>query len=153
MNRKNLFSTIIVMVVVILGIATIMHCCKKQTEPTIVTEIHTSDTIVKRQVDSIFIPTYYHLPGKIDTVFVFNNTDTVIIQGFAYDTIYIENLDIQLVTHDTIIRDTFIQQIVYKEPKKHWGVGINAGVGGSYGLIHKQFDVGPYVGVGLIYRF
>lgn len=40
-----------------------------------------------------------------------------------------------------------------REKKKRWGVGVQVGIGGQYGLVHKQFDVGPYVGIGISYNF
>lgn len=150
MNKK-LFLHIVIVIAVILCVAAIMHKCHRQTTTTQI--IHTTDTIVKRNVDSVFVPQYYQLPGKIDTIFVFNSTDTLFIQGTAHDTVYIENLDIRLVTHDTIIHDTFMQQTIIQQPVKHWGFGVTAGVGGSYGLIHRQFDVGPTISVGVMYKF
>lgn len=32
-------------------------------------------------------------------------------------------------------------------------VGLQLGFGGNYGILHKSFDYGPYVGVGLSYNF
>lgn len=40
-----------------------------------------------------------------------------------------------------------------KDSPKRWNVGLQIGIGGQYGIIHKTFDVGPYVGVGLSYGF
>lgn len=40
---------------------------------------------------------------------------------------------------------------VYPKPKK-WGIGVHAGMGVQYGTIHKQMDVGPYIGVGISYN-
>ena len=37
--------------------------------------------------------------------------------------------------------------------QKRWNVGIQAGIGVQYGLINKQLDAGPYIGVGLSYGF
>ena len=46
-------------------------------------------------------------------------------------------------------KDTFLKQ----QKKSRFGVGVQVGIGGQYGLLHKQFDVGPYVGIGLSYNF
>ena len=40
---------------------------------------------------------------------------------------------------------------VYPKPKR-WGIGVQAGMGVQYGTIHKQMDVGPYIGVGISYN-
>lgn len=39
-----------------------------------------------------------------------------------------------------------------RRPTK-FGVGVQVGFGGTYGLVHKQLDAGPYVGVGISYNF
>jgi hypothetical protein len=48
----------------------------------------------------------------------------------------------------------YVDKIVEKtvERQKKWYEDrfiINAGIGVHYGIIHKQFDVGPYVGFGI----
>lgn len=40
---------------------------------------------------------------------------------------------------------------VYPKPKR-WGIGVQVGAGVQYGTIHKQMDVGPYIGVGISYN-
>ena len=47
------------------------------------------------------------------------------------------------------------QTVTVYEPKKptRFGLGVQAGFGGTYGLVGKQFDVGPYLGIGLSYNF
>ena len=46
-------------------------------------------------------------------------------------------------------KDVYLKRI----KQKKWGIGIQAGIGMQYGLIHKTFDVGPYIGVGISYNF
>lgn len=41
---------------------------------------------------------------------------------------------------------------VEKIVRKRWGIGIQAGAGVQYGAIHKQMDIGPYIGVGVSYN-
>lgn len=36
---------------------------------------------------------------------------------------------------------------------KRWNIGIQVGIGGSYGLINKKLDFGPYIGAGISYGF
>lgn len=45
-----------------------------------------------------------------------------------------------------------ITEIVKVPEKKRWGIGVQAGMGVQYGTIHKQMDVGPYIGVGISYN-
>lgn len=44
-----------------------------------------------------------------------------------------------------------IDKTMFKKPS-HWGVGVQAGFGGVYGIKHKKFDYGPYVGLGVSYK-
>lgn len=44
-------------------------------------------------------------------------------------------------------KDIFLKQ----QKKPHFGVSLQAGIGAQYGLIHKTFDVGPYIGIGINY--
>ncbi len=36
---------------------------------------------------------------------------------------------------------------------KHWNIGVQAGFGVQYDLIHKQLGAGPYIGLGISYGF
>lgn len=47
------------------------------------------------------------------------------------------------------------QTVTVYEPKKptRFGLGVQAGFGGTYGLVNKKVDVGPYLGIGLSYNF
>lgn len=112
-----------------------------------------SDTIVKRKIDSVFIDRYYKLPGRIDTVFVFNEADTVLVSGYAKDTVYIENFKVQVITRDTLITDTIVITKQIDKQIKHFGFGVTAGFSAIYGLNSKKFDFGPSVGVGVVYKF
>ncbi len=38
-------------------------------------------------------------------------------------------------------------------PPKRITFGVQVGIGAQYGLVRKQFDIGPYVGVGVQYNF
>ena len=47
------------------------------------------------------------------------------------------------------------QTVTVYEPKKptRFGLGVQVGFGGTYGIVNKKLDVGPYIGVGLSYNF
>lgn len=40
-----------------------------------------------------------------------------------------------------------------REKQKRFGVSVQVGFGAQYGLMHRRFDYGPYVGVGFNYSF
>lgn len=40
-----------------------------------------------------------------------------------------------------------------KEKPKRWNVGVQGGLGFSYDLLHQNFGIGPYIGVGISYGF
>ena len=46
-------------------------------------------------------------------------------------------------------KETYLKQ----KHKTRFGISIQAGIGGQYGLVHKQFDVGPYIGAGFSWSF
>lgn len=146
-----LIYTLIIATICFLSSALFVKCNNKETIKTKVE--HVTDTIVKRQTDSVYIDHYYRLPGRIDTLFVFNNTDSLLIQGLARDTVWIEQLKIQTIIHDTLIKDTVIITKTIDKQIKHFGFGVYAGFAAIYGLNSKKFDCGPSVGVGVIYKF
>lgn len=45
------------------------------------------------------------------------------------------------------------EQTITKTVKPRWSFGVQLGIGCQYGLIQRQFDVGPYMGVGVEYNF
>lgn len=158
MNNLNwkhlLLYTILVVLVCFFAGVSIVQCDRiRQKQPT-PTVVHKTDTIVKEKRDSVVVNRITVLPGKIDTVFVFNNrTDSLFVSGMAHDTVVIEKLQLKLVTRDTVIHDTITITNYTEKKYSNFGFGLTVGVSGSYGLVHKKFDVGPSVGVGLIYKF
>lgn len=48
---------------------------------------------------------------------------------------------------------TVTNTIHIRDKEKRWSIGIQAGFGVQYGIIHKTVDIGPYIGVGIQYRF
>ncbi len=146
-----LIYTLLIMLICFLSSILFVKCNDKATT---VTKIkHVTDTIVKRETDSVYIDHYYKLPGRIDTVFVFNEKDSILLSGYAKDTIVIEKFELRTIVHDTIIKDTvFITKVVDKQIK-HFGFGIQAGFSAVYGITTRKFDCGPSVGIGVIYKF
>lgn len=45
-------------------------------------------------------------------------------------------------------KDVFLKQ----QKKDRFSIGIQFGFGAQYGLMHRQFDYGPYIGIGAEYR-
>lgn len=39
------------------------------------------------------------------------------------------------------------------QKQKHWGLGVSAGIGATYGLINKNIDVGPTISITINYNF
>jgi hypothetical protein len=143
--------TILIAAICILSSVVFVQCNNKEKHN--VEVVHKTDTIVKRKVDSVFVDHYYRLPGRIDTVFVFNDSDSLLIRGYSKDTIYIEKFEMRVITRDTIIKDTIMIKTTVDKQIKHFGFGFTAGFAGTYGVVNKKFDVGPSVGVGIIYKF
>ena len=50
------------------------------------------------------------------------------------------------------IRGAELDKSTFKKFTSKFGFGVQAGIGGQYGLINKEFDVGPYVGLGISYK-
>lgn len=146
-----LFYTLGIVTICFLSSVLFVKCNDKSVVQTSVAT--KSDTVVVRKTDSVVVNKYYKVPGKIDTVFVFNKADSVLVSGYAKDTVYIENFKVQLITRDTLIRDTIIITKTVDKQIKHFGFGITAGFSAIYGLNSKKFDCGPSVGVGIIYKF
>ncbi len=142
---------IIVFLFIVLMTASITYRCSTKNNK--VETVHITDTIVKRKIDSVYYNKFIQLPGKIDTVFIFNTYDSLIVSGYIHDTVYIENLQLKLITRDTIIKDSILIEKYITNKPKHFGFGITAGISGTCGCIHKQFDVGPSVTLGITYKF
>lgn len=60
------------------------------------------------------------------------------------------NPHIQLTSIDGAVvdKDAFLKQ----QKKDRFSIGIQFGFGAQYGLMHRQFDYGPYIGIGAEYR-
>jgi hypothetical protein len=60
------------------------------------------------------------------------------------------NPHVQLTSIDGAVvdKDVFLKQ----QKKDRFSIGIQFGFGAQYGLMHRQFDYGPYIGIGAEYR-
>lgn len=133
-------------------------------EPEIKTEtIVKTDTVV--HVDTFTITKEkikYKERKVIDTLYVYKYNDTIPLeQEQIHYTDSISNIwvsgykpEIDSI-HYTIPEKTIYVDKVVKEtitPKESFWKNrfiISAGISAQYGLIHQQFDIGPYVGVGI----
>lgn len=52
-----------------------------------------------------------------------------------------------------VVTQTITQTVEGKKRVTRFGIGLQAGFGAQYGLRGRQFDAGPYVGVGVSYNF
>ena len=156
---KKHWKDIFLVATILLMVATIVFHFVHPKEIT-KTEIFT-DTIVKVEYKEIEVPKEkikYVDRIKLDTLYIH---DTIFIkeQIHYHDSIadifvsgYQPSIDS---IHYTIPEKTvYVDKIVEKtvERQKKWYEDrfiINAGIGVHYGIIHQQFDVGPYVGFGI----
>ncbi len=102
------------------------------------------DTLVQYIYDSI--PVYFPIEistqewtGRVDSL----GTYIATVEGFSAKLKGIE-FDLRIPSVNTYVEVS---------KRKRWNLGIQAGIGPQYGLINKQWDVGPYIGLGLMYSF
>ena len=112
-------------------------------------QLFISDTLLK--VDTVYVEkdgTYVELPMKWSQY-----TDTIKTDS--------SETKVDITYHgieagiDKIVLDNKYNREIHTviQPPKKWSIGIQAGVGGQYGIVNRQFDVGPYIGVGINYNF
>lgn len=69
-------------------------------------------------------------------------------------TLAIKGNTIYITSDNPYVQFKDVYAITQDKPKpKRFGLGLQVGFGGIYGLINKNVDVGPYVGVGFTYGF
>ena len=61
-----------------------------------------------------------------------------------------DNPNVNLTSIEGVLVDkkAFLKQ----QKKDRFSIGIQFGFGAQYGLMHRQFDYGPYIGIGAEYR-
>lgn len=106
--------------------------------------------------DSILVPVVDTLHIR-DTVYIalpkerkeYRDSDYVaVVTGYRPE---LESISVYPKTK--VITKTITQtiEVPVKSPKP-WGIGIQVGFGGQYGITSKRVDYGPYIGVGLSYN-
>jgi len=158
---KYIRDIIYIIVIIILTILCVYFGIK---EPEIKTEtIVKTDTIVK--VDTFTIEKEkikYKERKVIDTLYVYKDNDTIPLEqeqihySDSIANIWVSGYNPEIDSiHYTIPEKTvYVDKIVTETvtPKESFWKNrfvITAGFSAQYGLIHQQFDVGPYVGVGI----
>lgn len=121
------------------------------------------DTIVKIDTFTITKEKIKYKERKvIDTLYVYKENDTIPLeQEQIHYTDSISNIwvsgykpEIDSIHYTIPEKTIYVDKIVEKtvERQKKWYEDrfiISAGFGVNYGLVHQQWDVGPYVGVGI----
>lgn len=131
---------------------------KLQTEVNI-DSIVMHDTVILKQDGTITAPFQYSdnwvsLSGhthicedKSSTEIERIKMDVPLTVGVTKDnTVFVKTENPYVTLHD-------IQSAALNNKKKKWNVGIQAGIGAQYDLLHKQIGIGPYIGIGVAYGF
>lgn len=157
MSRCTIYGVVISVIFILSLIFNIYQCSSNKEDVEIETVYNYKDSIIITKKDSIIFKTIYNpnIGKSIDTIFVFNDKDTLEVSGILKDTLNIDSLILTLETRDTVFIDTTFTSIQHiKLPKeKKWGFGVTIGVSATYGLLYKKIDIGPSVGVGITYKF
>ena len=133
-------------------------------EPEIKTEtIIKTDTIVRVDTFTIAKEKIKYKERKvIDTLYIYKDNDTIPLEqeqihySDSIADIFVSGYKPEIDSiHYTIPEKTiYVDKIVEKTitPKESFWKNrfiISAGISAQYGLIHQQFDIGPYIGVGI----
>lgn len=60
--------------------------------------------------------------------------------------------EISVYPKTTVVTNTVTETVYEKRKPTRFGIGIQAGFGGMYGLKSNEIDAGPYIGVGISYN-
>ena len=131
-------------------------------EPEIKTEtIVKTDTIVRVDTFTITKEKIKYKERKvIDTLYIYKDNDTIPLEqeqihySDSIADIFVSGYKPEIDSiHYTIPEKTiYVDKIVEVQKKESFWKNrfiISAGISAQYGLIHQQFDVGPYIGVGI----
>lgn len=158
---KYIRDVIYIIVIIILTILCVHFGIK---EPEIKTEtIVTTDTVVK--VDTFTIEKEkikYKERKVIDTIYVYKNNDTIPLEqeqihySDSISNIWVSGYkpEIDSIHYAIPEKTVYVDKIVTETitPKESFWKNrfvITAGFSVQYGLVYRNFDVGPYVGVGI----
>lgn len=156
---KNI--AIVVLTILVAGLS-FFFCVNFHTDNSMVSTVKTDtlyihDTIeIEVKKDSIV----YVDKKVVDTLYLPTPQDTTIIpieQKHYQDTLadiwvsgYEANID--SIRYHIPQNTIYVEKTIEKQQKDPWYKNrfiISAGFGAHYGLVHKQWDVGPYIGLGI----
>ena len=158
---KYIRDVIYIVVIMILTMLCVHFGLK---EPEIkTTTIVQRDTIVKIDTFTITKEKIKYVDRKIiDTLYIYKDNDTIPLEqeqihySDSIADIFVSGYKPEIDSiHYTIPEKTIYVDKIVKEtitPKESFWKNrfiISAGISAQYGLIHQQFDIGPYIGVGI----
>ena len=169
MNKTSVILTAVLAAVLIVGALIGGYFAGRGKRPEIQTEIQ-RDTVWRTDTVTQYKPEY--ITKTVIRRELVEVTDTVTINDTTYISLPVERKEyrdsnyfavvtgirpelekISVFPKTQIITETITQtiEVPVKSPKP-WGVGIQAGFGGFYGISGKRVDYGPYIGVGISYN-
>ena len=164
MGKLETFKTFVICVLSLVVVGLSITLCLIKPEQEVITK---TETVVK--VDTVETIVYKEVPKEkikyvhshtIDTIYLKEPVDQIAIEQKYYadslSDIYISGHKPQIdsinyhIPYKTVYIDKTVE--VEKQQKEPWYKNrfvITAGFSTQYGLVHKQWDVGPYIGVGV----
>ena len=160
MGKLETFKTIVIcvlsLVVVSLSIAICLIKPKVITKTETLVKVDTVETIIYKEVPKEKIK-YVH-SHTIDTIYLKEPVDQITIEQKCYtdslSDIYISGFqpNIDSINYHIPKQTIYVDRTIEIEKPKKWYQDrfvISAGFSAQYGLVHKQWDVGPYIGIGV----
>jgi hypothetical protein len=162
MGKLETFKTVVICILslVVVGLAITLCLIKPEviTKTETVVKVDTVETIVYKEVPKEKIK-YVH-SHTIDTIYLKEPVDQIAIEQKHYSDslsdIYISGYqpNIDSINYHIPERVVYIDKTVEieKQQTEPWYKNrfiISAGFSAQYGLVHKQWDVGPYIGLGI----
>lgn len=169
MNKTSVILTAILAALLVVGVFVGGWFAGKgrRPHPSVVVQ---TDTIIFRDTVTQYKPEY--ITKEVIRRELVEVTDTVTINDTTYIALPFERREyadsnyravvtgyrpelesISVYPKTQVITKTITQtiEVPVKSPKP-WGVGIQAGFGGVYGISGKRVDYGPYIGIGISYN-
>lgn len=150
---KIIILILLLVIIFLLGRCSVKHSSEPNLSSSDTVFIHSKDTITIKK-DSIIEHT--RTLQIIDTVIV---KDTILLvenklYQDSFSNIWFSgiNAEIDSIRYFIPTDTVFITETVTNK-RSRWTISVQTGVGAQYGLIHKQLDLGPYIGVGVSYNF
>ena len=169
MNKTSIILTAVLAAILVVGafVGGWFAGKGRRPQPSIVVQ---TDTIVFRDTITQYKPEY--ITKTVVRKELVEVADTMTIHDTAYIALPIERKEyrdsnyyavvtgyrpeleqITVYPKTQVITNTITQtiEVPVKKPKP-WGIGVQAGFGGQYGITSKRVDYGPYIGVGISYN-